>query len=185
VQSAHVLLAGRQNRALATLGAHALIAQRQACACTAPFSRRATRASGHGRPTPVTRLDAPRAIACLLAALVPPLALAACSPRVPMPDAAATPDVVIAVYLQALAADDCDTVRALTAGGGHGLCGELDVVRYAPPERWVAPDGSIGFLTTLTITGGDGSFAQGDNLWTYWLARQPDGSWRIVNEGMG
>lgn len=102
-----------------------------------------------------------------------------------MPAHLAPPQVVVETYLQALVAGDCETVGALSAAGGHGLCGNQRVSRFTRPEAWTTPYGAVVFATILTTSGGDGSIPDGDNLWHYWLTQQPDGSWRVTNEGNG
>jgi len=116
--------------------------------------------------------------ALLLAGLV-----AGCVTKVPVPPDSAPPEVVLEAYLQALVAGDCETVSALRAGGGDGLCGALEVSAYTRSEPEITPDGRVVFSTTLTTSGGDGSFPDGDNLWRCWLSQQPDGGWRVTDEG--
>ena len=115
-----------------------------------------------------------------LAAITIALAVAGCTTRIPMPPDDATPRQVIDVYLRALAATDCETARAL---GSDHLCG---IVTGATVTEELPPvDETMRYLTTIVVSGGDGSLPDGPNPWTYELSRGSGGQWRIVNEGMG
>jgi len=119
----------------------------------------------------------------VLAAAVLASSIAACSARVPLPPDNASPQQVLEAYLQALAAGDCETVKALTEGGSKGLCGS--VTAYTPPRLFLALKGDLLFTTTVTISGGDGSMPDGPNTWNYTLGQDAAGRWRIVNQGTG
>ena len=110
--------------------------------------------------------------------------LAGCGSKVPIPADSAPPEVVLETHLKALVAGDCETVSALTASGGGGLCGAVRVSGYTGPEAGTTPGGTV-YSSILTTSGDDGSMPDGDNVWHYWLTQQPDGAWRVTGEGNG
>jgi hypothetical protein len=111
---------------------------------------------------------------------------------VALPDAAATPDAVVAAYVAALDAHDCETADALWAGPG-------------PAASWCEDLASITLLSTATHRGArnwatvgvgldvdwrwlkaDGSMDEGSVTWGYTLRRDGQGRpWRILKEGQG
>ena len=131
-------------------------------------------------------------------------ALAGCGPSVtgsPVASAAvesgapsdpAAPDVVLHAYLDAVRAGDCATasrfVVAATFRKGTGeLCGAIKLSAYRPNGDPIRSS-PTEIIYGMTLTGGgssDGSIPAGDFLWSYDLARQADGAWRIVNGGQG
>jgi hypothetical protein len=108
----------------------------------------------------------------------------------PPPDAAA-PDVVLAVYLDALVRGDCTAGKilatsTLTFGNGE-LCGHTKVSAYSIGRPPAQPNPTqVVFATTLVTSGtGDGSIHPGEITWFYTLKLQPTGGWRLAGGGGG
>ena len=123
------------------------------------------------------------------------LGIAACSRgSVPMPADSATPDQVVRAYADAVHAGDCETAGALVADSSQSWCGNVDITALEVTERTQEPkatesgDGPIieRVWVTLTTSGGDGSLADGEQMWSYLLDHTgPNGAWRIYDQGMG
>jgi hypothetical protein len=132
-----------------------------------------------------------RALVLALVLLSSTACLAACSgapERVSMPALSAGPDVVLATYLKALKAGDCETAAALGVPpfefGNGELCGHLTVEAYelTPGLAEPNPDERI-YSTQLTTEGGDDSLPDGQHTWFYSLKKQANGSWRLIGGG--
>ncbi len=104
---------------------------------------------------------------------------------VPAADVAAA-RAVLDGYLEAFARGDCRAADRFWTPGSHGnLCGlsasDIQVTGAGLPFR----DGEVGFATTMTTRGGDGSMPDGRHVWFYTVTRQRDGSWMITAGGSG
>ena len=106
---------------------------------------------------------------------------------VSIPPTTAPSDVVLDTYLQALVAGDCAAARAMETGQLAGECNTtirkyaFDHGRSFSPS--FAPD-SVQFVVSVTVSGVGGGL-DGDHNWFYWLARQPNGPWRVTSAGTG
>lgn len=111
------------------------------------------------------------------------------TPRIPPP--AAPPGVVLHAYLDSLLVGDCATARLLATStfrkGNGELCGALSLSAYRVNPEPATPNANEAvYGTTLTTSGSsDGTVSPGETTWFYDLARQPDGSWRLVGGGSG
>ncbi len=123
---------------------------------------------------------------------------------VAVPPGDATPEQVVAAYLDALNAHDCDTAEALTtAGAGDQATSwcedvarltDLDVGDHhlEPPEHSgrsaldEVANVPVTFDLSWRLLHDDGSMDEGATTWSYLLVRDADSSpWRIVDQGMG
>jgi hypothetical protein len=124
--------------------------------------------------------------------------------EVPMPARDARPEQVVAAFTEALDVHDCTTARALTAAGGRDLAdawcddvaGLADITvgpAVAEDPSWSAqPAGTevvnvpVSFELTWRWWHDDGSMSEGPTTWGYRLVRaDPQGAWRIVDQGVG
>lgn len=123
---------------------------------------------------------------------------------VAVPPSDATPEQVVAAYLDALDAHDCDTAEALMTdeakGSAESWCADvaglqhvevshhfLERPRYsghsAPQEVANVP---VTFDLSWRPFHDDGSMEQGPTIWGYLLVRDsPDSPWRIFDQGTG
>ena len=112
-------------------------------------------------------------------------ALAGCGhASVSMPPDSAAPDVVLETYLRAQVAGDCTTVRALTLETAVPCDGSIKAYAFDHSRSFSLPDGSVQFHVTLTVTIEFGMTA-GEHGFYYYLARQPNGVWRVTSGGDG
>lgn len=121
---------------------------------------------------------------------------------VPPPDAA--PEQVVAAYLEALDAHDCDTAEALTAADSgdqaRSWCEDVasltdveigDHVEESPEHSgYGAPaevaNVPVSFDLSWRLLHDDGSMDEGATAWGYLLVREsPDAPWRIFSQGLG
>ncbi len=122
---------------------------------------------------------------------------------VAVPPDDATPEQVVAAFLDALDARDCDTAAALWAtetadGGEPSWCGDvapLDSIEIqdhsleSPADSGHDPGDQVAWVdVTFTLDwrafGSDGSMPEGANDWGYLLVRSsPDDPWRITDQG--
>jgi hypothetical protein len=118
--------------------------------------------------------------------------LAACSRGgfSPPPDAA-TADVVLRAYLQALVQGDCSAGKVLgtpSFGFGNGeLCGQTTVSGFSISGSPATPNATeVVFATLLTTSGtADGTVPPGSLTWFYDLKQQSNGAWRLAGGGSG
>jgi hypothetical protein len=118
--------------------------------------------------------------------------LAACSARgfSPPPDAA-TADVVLRAYLQALVRGDCSAGKVLgtpSFGPYHGdLCGQTAVSGFSIDGSPATPNATEAVFATVLATSGtqDGTVPPGGRTWFYDLKLQSNGAWRIAGGGSG
>lgn len=116
---------------------------------------------------------------------------------VPMPADDAAPEQVVAAYLQALDAHDCDTARALTTdrlrSSASSWCedlaglSEVDVRASAPVRADALGAGvDVTFDLDWRLFHDDGSMPEGPTTWGYGLVRaDADAPWRLDVEGTG
>lgn len=114
-------------------------------------------------------------------------ALAWSAPRedVPLPGRGATPEQVVLAYIDAVNARDFDTADAIDARPGEELG------RFSRPVRahdvvvldTVVSGTDVHVTFDADFVGGDGTVE--DGVWGYHLERGGDGSWQIVDEGVG
>lgn len=126
------------------------------------------------------------------ASLLLALGLVACAQTgVALPPDLTSPREILARYLTALAADDCDVGHAIGAGafadGSGDLCGKTDVTSFAILGEPAQPiDGAMVFTTHLVTSGtGDGTVTAGGITWFFNLQRTATGDWRIFGAGSG
>lgn len=106
-----------------------------------------------------------------------------------MPPDSAGPDVVLDAFLRAAAAGDCATSRALKATllaekGFFDLCGLTDVQSFSVTDGPITVDpDKVRFSGTVTITGIGVDLPAGAYRWTYFVQRQTNGTWRLVDGG--
>ena len=103
---------------------------------------------------------------------------------VPMPPDSAAPDVVLDTYLRAQVAGDCATARALSLETAVPCDGSIKAYAFDHSRSFSLPDGSVQFHPTLTVTIEFGMTA-GEHGIYYYLARQPNGVWRVTSGGDG
>ncbi|MFD6176973.1 MULTISPECIES: hypothetical protein [unclassified Isoptericola] len=110
--------------------------------------------------------------------------------EVTVPPADAAPEQVVRAYLEAVAAHDCDTAAALTAGGATDFCDDtrsLEILEVVPAPH--LSDGDLSavntdFEATWRPFSGVVDVPEEGWGWTYYLAHGPEG-WRIVDAGTG
>jgi hypothetical protein len=113
---------------------------------------------------------------------------------VDMPTARASPQEVVAAYVEALDAHDCDTARRLWLGGGQGTaemwCAQVrrahivgGMHAFHENRRWI--DVSLTLDVRWRPFENDGSIEGNPFPWTYILARESRGAWRIGDNGQG
>lgn len=112
---------------------------------------------------------------------------------VAMPAQNASPQEIVAAYIDALDAHDCDTAEALWLSdkdtprtwcsdfSSAQMLGQATALFHESPRR-------IHFEVTLRIRWrpfkDDGTFGDDPFLWGYTLTRDSRGAWRIVDNGM-
>ncbi|QNN52542.1 hypothetical protein [Nocardioides mesophilus] len=128
------------------------------------------------------RLTAVVAAAGLLGALV--LVWAAPRGQVAVPGPDATPEQVVAAYLEAVDVRDFDTANAIDDRDGSTL-GRFSRPMQAHRVRMKETEthgASAHVLFTADFEGGDGTVE--DGLWGYYLHRAGDGLWHITDAGV-
>lgn len=118
------------------------------------------------------------------------------------PGHGATPEQVVAAYLEALNAHDCDTAAALTTGqdvarawcGDVAELGDVEIGDHAveSPAWSGRPAGTevvrvpVSFELDWRLLHSDGSMDEGPTDWGFLLTRAaPDAPWRIFDQGVG
>lgn len=123
---------------------------------------------------------------------------------VPEPGGGASPEQVVAAYLEALDAHDCATAEAVWTGGEQKSAGawcddvasltNIEIGRaFAERPQWsghAAPEEVINVGVTFDLDWrlfhDDGTVPQGDTFWGYLLVRDsPNAPWRIFSQGVG
>jgi len=105
-----------------------------------------------------------------------------------IPPQSAPPEAVLAAYLTALMAGDCETGRALATStfvvGDGELCGTLRVTSATVDGDPVKDsDRSVLVFVTLVVSGGGAAMPDGAHDWTYMLERLANGAWRLSGGG--
>lgn len=106
-------------------------------------------------------------------------------PAVTLPPDSAAPDIVLAAYLSALQARDCDAAEQFVGSfvyrWNDALCGDwthITAFRITGVPHVIAPN-RINQGTVLTITGG-GIYPPGDIECWFELQQATSGAWRII-----
>jgi hypothetical protein len=126
------------------------------------------------------------------------------SEDVAVPAQDATPEQVVATYLDALNAHDCDTAEAVWTGEERdstaSWCDDVasltnidigDPGKERPRRSGQSTsEEAVGVGVTFDLDWrlfhDDGSMPEGDTVWGYLLVRDsPDAPWRIFSEGVG
>lgn len=105
---------------------------------------------------------------------------------IPMPGKRATPAQVVEAYIYALNARDYETSNAIFPTAAHAPRNLLSRWEHIDLKRIENVEGDqkrhawVHF--TADFSGGDGTLQ--DGLWGYVLQRDPNGYWRITDQGV-
>ncbi len=104
--------------------------------------------------------------------------------QVAVPGPEATPEQVVAAYLAAVNVRDFDTANAIEGRPGQDLAWFSRPMqsRGVKIEKTVKEGSRWHVLFQADFEGGDGTVQ--DGLWGYYLERDGDGQWQIVDAGV-